>query len=235
MSEPAQEVPQPGTPAGKHRVAIVDGHPVILHGLAHLVNQEPDLETCAQVEDHDQALAVIASSRPAIVLVNISEKDVSNGVELIKAVHAQHPQLPILVLSMQSESFYAELALRAGAKGYVSLTEPVTQMLTAVRRALVSGVYVSEKLAVDIVSRLVSNGRPGRDGLMLYGLTDREYEVFECIGKGMTVRQIAEKLHRSTKTVEAHREHIKKKLKLENTTELVRRAIHWVEYRRTAS
>jgi DNA-binding NarL/FixJ family response regulator len=236
MSTPVQETPQqPGTPACKHKVAIVDGHPVVMHGLAHLINQEPDLLTCAKVEDHGLALAAIAESQPAIVLVNISEKDVSNGIELVKAVHAGHPQLPILVLSMQNESFYAEVAFRAGARGYVSLTEPVEQMITAIRRALTSGVYVSEKLAVDIVSRLVSNGRPGRDGLTLYGLTDREYEIFEAIGKGMTVRQIAEKLHRSVKTVEAHREHIKKKLKLDNTTELVRKAIHWVEYRRTAS
>ena len=114
------------------------------------------------------------------------------------------------------------------------MDEPSAQVLTAIRRALGRGVYVSDKMAVDIVSRLVNNGRNAREGLMLYGFTDREFEVFEYIGRGLTIRQIAEKLHRSIKTIEAHREHIKKKLKLDTTTELVRQAIHWVEYQKTS-
>jgi len=215
------------------RVAIINAHPIILQGLVQIIEQEADMMVCARIDDPLRALETIASTDPSIAIVDISEKEVSTGIELVKAIRAQQPDLPILVLSMHSESFYAEMAFRAGAKGFVSMDEPSAQVLTAIRRALGRGVYVSDKMAVDIVSRLVNNGRNAREGLMLYGFTDREFEVFELIGRGLTIRQIAERLGRSIKTIEAHREHIKKKLKLDTTTELVRQAIHWVEYQKT--
>jgi len=219
----------------KRKVAIINSHPVVLRGLAQVIDHEADLNVCAEIDEPSSALRQITATKPDIIMVDISEKEVSKGIDLVKTIRVEHPNIPILVLSMHNESFYAEIAFRAGARGYIAMTEPTAQILTAVRRALVSGVYVSEKMAVDIVARLVNNGRSGREGLMLYGFTDREFEVFEYIGRGLTIRQIAEKLHRSVKTVEAHREHIKKKLKLENTTELVRHAIHWVEYQKTAT
>lgn len=217
-----------------HKVAIINEHPVVLRGLVQIINQEADLHVCAEISVSDDTLKQVAAARPDVVMVDISDKEVSRGMELVKSIKAEFPSMPILVLSMHCESFYAELAFRAGARGYVSLGEPAGQILTAIRRSLDSGVYVSDEMAVDIVSRLVSNGRPGHDNLMLYGFTDREFEIFEYIGGGMSVRQIAEKLHRSIKTIEAHREHIKKKLKIDNTTELVRHAIHWVEYQKLA-
>lgn len=218
----------------KRRVAIINEHPVVLRGLVQIINQEADLHVCAEIDSRADVPKAIAAARPNVVIVDISDKEVSRGMELVKTVKAEFNSMPILVLSMHCESFYAELAFRAGARGYVSMGEPTAQILTAIRRALVAGVYVSDEMAVDIVSRLVSNGRPGREGLMLYGFTDREFEIFEYIGGGLTVRQIAEKLHRSVKTIEAHREHIKKKLKIDSTTELVRHAIHWVEYQKMA-
>lgn len=218
----------------KRRIAIVNGHPIVLRGLAQIINQEADLAVCAEIEEPAEALQAIAATRPDIVIVDVSDKEVSRGIDVVKAIMTATPEMPVLVLSMHNESFYAEIAFRAGARGYIAMNEPVGQILMAIRKALTSGVYVSEKMAVDIVSRLVNNGRPGREGLMLYGFTDREFEVFEYIGRGLTIRQIAEKLHRSIKTIEAHREHIKKKLKLGSTTELVRHAIHWVEYQKTA-
>jgi DNA-binding NarL/FixJ family response regulator len=219
----------------KRQIAIVNEHPVVLRGLAEIIDKEDDLHVCAEIADLAGAVQALAAARADLAIVDVSDREISRGIELVKAVKAQIPDLPVLVLSMHDESFYAEVAFRAGARGYVSMAEPTAQILIAIRQALASGMYVSEKMAVDIVSRLVSNGRPRHEGQTLYGFTDREFEIFEYIGRGMSVRQISEKLHRSIKTVEAHREHIKKKLRLDNTTELVRQAIHWVEYQRTAS
>lgn len=219
----------------KRKITIVNEHPVVLQGLIQIINQQDDLIVVNEIGDPSEALARIAANKSDLVLVDVSEKEISRGIDLVKALHAQYPDLPILVLSMHSDSFYAEIAFHAGARGYVCLGEATEQIITAINRALGSGVYVSDKMAVDIVSRLVNNGRAGKEGLTLYGFTNREFEVFEFIGRGMTLRQIAEKLHRSVKTIEAHREHIKRKLKLANTTELVRHAIHWVEYQRAAT
>ncbi len=219
----------------KRKVAIIDEHPVVLRGLVQVINQEPDLITCCEIDDPAEAMEAIAAAVPDATIVDVSEKEMRRGMDLVKALCSRRPDMPVLVLSMHTESFYAEVAFRAGAKGYLSLTESPDQLLAAIRQALSKGVYVSEKMAVDIVSRLVNNTRTGKEGLLLHGFTDREFEIFECIGRGMTIRQIAERLHRSIKTIEAHREHIKKKLKLENTTELVRQAIHWVEYQRAAT
>jgi DNA-binding NarL/FixJ family response regulator len=164
------------------------------------------------------------------VVVDISTRG-GGGIDLVKQMRVQSPRLVIIVLSIYEESFYAEYVLRAGASGFVTMKEPTEQLVTAIRRAMETGIYVSEKIAEGIVSRFVDIGRPGPKGSMRF-FSDREYEVFEYIGQGLSVRQIAEKLQRSVKTVEAHRENLKKKLRLESTAELLRNAIHWVEYRR---
>lgn len=211
---------------GKRRVLIVDDHPIVRQGLALLINQEHDLAVCGQAEDAHEAIRAIRESEPDMVIVDISLKDTS-GVELIKDLQVQHPNLPILTLSMHDEAVYGERALRAGARGYIMKQEATEKVVTAIRRVLAGEIYVSDGMAAKMVSKLV--GGPSRKtGSPVERLSDRELEVFRMLGEGYNTREMAEKLHLSIKTIETYRAHIKDKLALADASELLRSAIQWV-------
>lgn len=208
---------------GKKRVFLVDDHPIVRQGLAQLIDNEPDLAVCGQGQDVYESLRAIRQDRPDLCLVDVSLKD-SDGIELLKELKSMDPDLPVLILSMHDEGLYAERALRAGARGYIMKQEAPPTLLSAIRRVLRGEVYVSENLSATLLRRMV--GSKNKDSaLPMDRLTDRELEIFRLIGAGSTVREIAERLFLSTKTVEAHREHIKQKLNLKSSAELLRFAI----------
>jgi DNA-binding NarL/FixJ family response regulator len=132
----------------------------------------------------------------------------------------------MLVSSMHDETLYAERALRAGAQGYISKGEPPPELLVAVQRVLEGRIYLSKKMS-DYLLRRAANGEEEVELKPVNQLSDRELEVYELIGRGLTTRQIAARLHRSIKTIETYRQHLKRKLKLKNSTELVRHAVKW--------
>lgn len=211
------------TSVKKRAVMLVDDHPIVRQGLAELINQEPDLHVTAQAPSAGAALSALDQSTPDVVIVDISLEDRS-GIELIKDLRSRKPDLPILALSMHDEALYAERALRAGAKGYIMKQEATDQVMTAIRKVLEGQIYVSERMAGRLLDQFV-NTRPGDEDSPLGRLSDRELEIFGMIGKGMGTRDIANKLFLSVKTIEAHREHIKEKLKLKSGTELMRMAV----------
>jgi DNA-binding NarL/FixJ family response regulator len=210
----------------KRTVLIVDDHPIVRQGLAQLINQEKDLEVCGQAEDAHEAMQAIRQLNPDMVIVDIGLKDTS-GMELIKDLKVQYPDLPVLTLSMYDEAVYGERALRAGAKGYVMKQEATEKVVTAIRQVLAGEVYVSSGMAAKMVSKLVGTGTRTA-GSVADALSDRELEVFRMIGEGFSTREMAEKLHLSIKTVETYRAHIKDKLGLQDANELLRSAIRWV-------
>lgn len=211
---------------GKRTVLIVDDHPIVRQGLAMLINQEQDLVVCGQAEDAHEAMRAVRESEPDMVIVDISLKETS-GVELIKDLQVQHPDLPILTLSMHDEAVYGERALRAGARGYIMKQEATEKVVTAIRRVLEGEIYVSDGMAAKMVSKLVG-GASKRTGSPVERLSDRELEVFRMLGEGYNTREMAEKLHLSVKTIETYRAHIKDKLALQDASELLRSAIQWV-------
>jgi DNA-binding NarL/FixJ family response regulator len=213
----------PSGDARKRRVFIVDDHPIVRQGLTQLINGEPDLVTCGQGDEAYAALRAIKDAKPDLVLLDISLKD-SDGIELAKELKTQLPDLPVLMLSMHDETMYTERALRAGARGYVMKQEPPAVLLAAVRKVLSGEVHVSEKMGASLLQRMVG-GKKSKGVLPMDRLTDRELEVFRMIGAGKSVKEIAEKLFLSIKTVEAHREHIKDKLNLKSSSELLRFAV----------
>jgi DNA-binding NarL/FixJ family response regulator len=213
-------------------IIIVDDHPIIRKGLADLIKQEHDLNVCGAYDEANAALAVMESLKPDLAIVDITLRDTS-GIELIKDIKIRFPKLPVLVLSMHDESFYAERALRAGARGYVMKEEASEKVMTAIRRVLAGEVYLSESVAARMLSKYV-DGRPEQGSNPVERLSDRELEVFELIGRGLGTSQIAEKLHRSIKTIEAHRANIKRKLQLRTSPELLRMALQWVQTQETA-
>ena len=209
--------------APKWRIFVVDDHPIVRQGLAQLINSEPDLTVSGQGEDAYGSLRAIKENKPDLCLVDVSLKD-SDGIELLKELKAQAPDLPVLILSMHDESLYAERALRAGAKGYIMKQEAPQTLLGAIRKVLGGEVYVSDRMGATLLQRMVGS-KKSQGALPMDRLTDRELEIFRMIGGGMSVKDIADKLFLSTKTVEAHREHIKEKLNLKSSAELLRFAI----------
>jgi DNA-binding NarL/FixJ family response regulator len=161
------------------------------------------------------------------VITDITLPD-KNGLELIKDIRALHPRLSILVISMHDESLYAERALRAGARGYITKQEGGEKLMQAIRQVLAGKVYVSDNITTQIVEAFSTRGR-GNSGAALGPLSDREFEVYDLIGRGKSTKEIAHQLHLSEKTVAVHRARIKTKLGLKSAVELSHHAIRWVE------
>ncbi len=214
------------------QVLLVDDHPIVREGLTRVIDQEPDLAVSGTAVNARQAIDAIAASRPDIAVVDVSLAG-SHGIDLVKELRVRHPEVPVMMLSMHDESLYAERALRAGAKGYIMKREPPQRLLHAIRKVLAGGMYFSEAVTDRLLQSASSNQR-GDAQLPMERLSDRELEVLELIGLGRTTRSIAEQLHLSAKTVQAHRAHLKEKLNLTDAASLVRFAIHWVESGRGA-
>ena len=224
----ARPVAGPSAPASpgpfpRKRVFIVDDHPVVRRGLVQMIDNEPDLAVCGQGEDAYASIRAIRDARPDVALVDVSLNG-GDGIELVKELKSQGLDVPVLVLSMHDEMLYAERALRAGARGYIMKQAAPETLLGAIRQVLAGEVYVSPRMGGTLLQRMVG-GRAGEAVSPMERLTDRELEVFRMIGAGQTVKEIAGKLCLSAKTVEAHREHIKEKLNLRTSAELLRFAI----------
>jgi DNA-binding NarL/FixJ family response regulator len=222
------DVAEPVSTKLKKRVFIVDDHAIVRDGLAQLLNAEDDLTVCGEADNAQTFLSAIAAAKPDIAIVDVALPTM-NGVELIKHVKAQFPELPILVLSMYDENLYAERVLRAGARGYVMKQLGTTQVRDAIRNVLNGEIHVSEKISAKMLNMFAGGKSEG--GSPVERLSDREFEVFELIGQGFGTRQIAGKLQLSIKTIESYREHIKEKMNYKNGTELVQQAVQWVERR----
>jgi DNA-binding NarL/FixJ family response regulator len=220
--------PSESQPAiGRKRVFLVDDHPMVRERLAQLIDQQPDLLVCGEASDAAEALQAITNEEPDIAIVDLTLKS-SNGLELVKNLKAHGSKTPVLVLSMHDESLYAERVLRAGAMGYVSKQESTRTILAAIRRVIEGGVHVSPALAGVLVKRMIG-GLHEKDTSPVARLADRELEVFQLIGRGLTTRKIAENLNLSVKTVESYRSRIKEKLQIDDGVQLLQRAVQWVE------
>ncbi len=211
-------------PVGKWRIFLVDDHPMIRERLTELINREPDLRVCGEAESASSARSALQTITADLALVDLSLKG-SSGIELLKDLRLEWPDLKLLVLSMHDESLYAERVLRSGARGYITKQEATTQVLNAIRKVLDGGVYLSPRMTDELLQRCSDGREFGASPLSL--LTDRELEVVQRIGRGQSTRQIAIELNLSVKTVETYRERIKEKLGLKNGMELVQHAVRW--------
>ncbi len=213
----------------KHKIFIVDDHPIVRKGLSQLINQEADLVVCGEAANAENALETLKKLKPDLAIVDISLKGV-DGIELIKQMKVRYSSLPVLVVSMHDESLFAERALRVGARGYIMKQEAIENMMEAIRKVLRGELYISERVSATIVKKFI-DGKSESTSSPEELLSDRELEVFQLIGQGIGTREIAEQLHVSVKTVEAYRANIKEKLSLKNATELLKHAMHWIEAR----
>jgi DNA-binding NarL/FixJ family response regulator len=210
----------------KTRIMIVDDHQVLRDGMRLMIEQQRDLEVCSDAEDELQALAHYRKSRPNLVIVDISLKS-GNGIDLIKRIKALDASARIIVYSMHDEQVYAERVLRAGGMGYVTKQKPAESLLEAIRCVLDDKLSFSDELTQRILERAASR-EPLAAQSPVATLSDRELEVFEMLGRGMTTRAIAQRLHLSSRTIDTYRERLKIKLVLANASELHYRAVRWV-------
>jgi DNA-binding NarL/FixJ family response regulator len=213
-------------PPSRKKVIIVDDHPIIRQGLRVVIDQQPDMVVCGEAWSVSQALQVMERAVPDLAIVDLSLKD-SSGLDLIKDIAIRWPGVQVLVLSMRDEAFYAERVLRAGARGYVTKDEGPQKVVDALRKIIRGEIHLSDQMASKILRKFAGGSAPTAS--LVDSLTDRELQVMHLIGSGLPTREIAERLHISTKTVDSHREHIKEKLRLESATELLKHAIQWVQ------
>lgn len=213
--------------ANNKKIYLVDDHPLMRKGLAMTIDNEVGFEVCGQAESAEDALNEILELEPDAAVIDISLPGM-NGIELVKNLLHQQPDLKILIVSRHDEELYAERAIRAGAKGYLMKLEAVEVLISAIKQILKGNLYLSDKIGNKLLMKMASGNSTKTDN-PLDLLSDRELEVFELTGKGHSTKEIGKKLHISVKTVESHRANIKDKLHLDTANELMRHAVRWVE------
>lgn len=209
----------------KHRILIVDDHPVVRQGLALAIGRESDLEACGEAAQIEEALRLVEGGHPDVVIIDLS-LDGEDGIELIDYIKSRWPAVKILVYSSYDEETFAGRVLRAGAMGYVSKREPMPRIVDAVRHVLQGEVYLSPRMTTSLIQR-AAIGEP-LDHDPVQTLSNRELQVFEMIGQGLNTVEIAHKLQVSPKTIESHRKAIKTKMRLPTSAQVNRRAFQWV-------
>jgi len=210
------------------RTLIVDNHPLFIRGLASLIESKREYKVVAEAATPADALAAAVKEKPDLAIMELNLGN-DSGIDLIPRLKSQNPDTAILVLSMYDERFYSERVLRMGARGYIMKTEPVNKVLDAVRAVASGKIYLSDIERERILEAMTGETqRGGKDWtISIQKLTDRELQVFACIGKGLGTIEIANIFNISTKTIDTHKEHLKIKLHCNSTQELRRLAIEW--------
>jgi DNA-binding NarL/FixJ family response regulator len=214
----------------KRSILLVDDHPLFRKGMAQMLDGQPDLQVKAEAENSGGALAAIRQHSFDLAVVDIGLRGGANGIELMKFIKTERPELPVLMVSMYDEALYAERALRAGARGYVMKREALDCVLGAVRSVLDGEIYISPTMSKRMIFDHIHSSGEARSAVER--LSDRELEVFQLIGEGRDMHEIARDLHLSKKTVEAHRSNIKEKLGVGSARDVVRYATQWISQQR---
>jgi DNA-binding NarL/FixJ family response regulator len=208
------------------RILVVDDHPLLREGIVQLLNCQPGWVCCAQAGTTQEAQAMVDQHQPDLVLLDL-RLGTGDGFELLADWSRRLPHLPVLVISQGEEEIYAERALRAGARGYLMKDQAADEVVLAVRSVLAGEIYASRRVGLRVLQR--SLGPPAEaGGSGLDRLTTRELQVFQWLGAGLSTRCIADQLHLSYKTVETHRENIKRKLGLKDAAALIHCATAWM-------
>ncbi len=211
----------------KIKVMLVDDHPIVRQGIRDVLENTGDITVCAETSSANEAITLINRDRPDIVIVDIMLEGNVNGIDLVKSIGERFPGIHTLILSMHDEMIYAERAIKAGARGYVMKDIAPRIIVDAIRTITKGELYLKEELSKKILDKVFHQNADKRS-LFTEQLSDREFEVFELIGNGYSMKDISKKLNLSIYTVESHRKSIKKKMRIGSSSELTRMAIQWV-------
>jgi DNA-binding NarL/FixJ family response regulator len=209
------------------QIIVVDDHPAIREAISDTIEGQADMELCGVAGNASDAFELVHKGRPDVAVIDINLGD-AHGLDLVKNLRAQYPDLEVVVFSMYDEEVYAERAIRAGARGYIMKSESTESVAEAVRAAAQGEIYLNRKAASRLLSR-VAGGRPAKRAgeIGLEELTDREMAVFQMLGQGQSMEDIADQLNLSRKTVETYRRRVKEKLDFDTVAELLQFAIRW--------
>ena len=208
------------------KVLLVEDHPMFREHLGQLINRDLGMSICGEADNIRDAMRLILETKPDIAIVDITLHG-SSGLELLKDIKAQGLDINVLVLSMHDEELYAERALRAGAKGYITKNEASSEVVEAIRCVMNGDVYASRQMTAKLLERMTQK-RGNSELAGMETLADRELEVFQMLGRGKSTREIAQTLNLGESTVETYRARIKEKLQLRSAAELYLRAGQWV-------
>lgn len=211
-------------PDKKIKIFVVDDHPIVAEGLGRMISANKKYEICGSALTFDEAISSIKKAKPDILIIDISLQDGCNGIDLLRKVRVTNKKVKALFLSMHDEKIYAERTLKAGASGYVKKSEFTNKILDAIDAVCQGKIYLSDEIQQSIIQDMVEVKKDKRK-IGIEKLTNREFEVFEMIGRGYNTKQIAEKLGLSEKTVLSHKLRIRNKLDLRNSNELVNFAV----------
>jgi len=215
------------------KVMIVEDHPLFSKGLASLITGtgRSGYLVAGEASNLSDAIKIAQQEKPALAIVNIGLGK-ENGMDLIPRLKSLDPDMVILVLSAHDERYYSERVLRLGARGYIMKTEPPAKVLEAIKTVIAGKVYLSDGERERLLEAVTGESLRGvKDGAAsIRKLSDREFQVFSCVGKGMGTAEIAKKFNLSAKTIDTHKEHIKLKLHCESSQDLRRLAIEWVNH-----
>lgn len=201
------------------KVIIVDDHPVVRSGLKQIIEEEPDMEVAGEAKNAGDFFSLLPKVNCTLVLLDINLPDKS-GFEVLKQLQCEHPELPVLILSIHAEDQYAVRFIKAGASGYLMKESDTEEVVKAIRRVIAGGKYVSASLAEKIVSHPDASGKPPHENL-----SDREFQILCMMAEGKSLKSIASKLRISEKTVSTYRSRVLEKMKMNTNADLTRYAL----------
>ena len=221
-----------GKNPSKTRILILEEHPLLRRGVGDYLNSQPDMIVCGEASNIRDARNKIVECKPEVLLTAL-RLGVGDSLEFVKALKAERPGLLILVYSAFEEEIFAERSLRAGAVGYIMKTAPAEELLVAIRELVAGNIYVSKDVAMRAFKKSMESSpaeqRSARPTIGIESLSDREMHIFNLLGSGLRNKQIAHSLNLSVKTIETHRENIKRKLGLKSSPDLMEVATKYVE------
>jgi DNA-binding NarL/FixJ family response regulator len=208
------------------KVLIVDDHPFMREGLKQLLATHSEFTIVAEAANIADAQAAVTRFAPDIAVVDLTLAT-EDGTDLVRWLRTEYPGTAVIVLSMQDEALFAEKMLRLGVHGYVMKSAAAADFLTALRRVSRGQKHVSASVSERLLAQ-VARGRSREGDDPVEALTARELGIFRLIGSGISTREIAGQLGLSMKTIDAHRRHMREKLNLRSTSEVIRYATQWV-------
>ncbi len=227
----SEDMPGPEKHPAKTQVLLLEEHPLLREGIAYYLNSQPDMTVCGETDNIRDARQKIQECKPQLLLTAL-RLGTGDSLEFVKSLNAERPTLLILVYSAFEEKIFAERALRAGAGGYVMKSAPKEELLAAIREIVSGNIYVSHHVAMQAFRKSLES-RPehssARPSIGIERLSDREMHIFFLLGSGLGNSQIARSLNLSVKTIESHREHIKHKLSLSCSEDLIACAKKYAE------
>ncbi|MDY6967062.1 MAG: response regulator transcription factor [Spirochaetota bacterium] len=209
------------------KILIVDDFPIIRFGLKKLIEKEKDIKICGDTASVNEAVNLITNLEPDLIILDMLLEGSVSGINLLRAIKNRFPFLFSLVFSVYDEPIYAEHAIKAGAKGYITKKESDMVVIEAIRKVMNGELYLSNNISLKIVGKLLGC-TDGNSITLENRLSEREFEIFHIIGSGLGTKEIARKLNLSVNTIESHKRHIKQKLNIKDSNNLMKHAVQWM-------